>query len=555
MLPSVEDCLSNLSAEFDVLDVVVCDDVSMIDLAVKIQQCHRSVFADNQRLVFVITKDVGQAGSHGQVLQNLQIMINDVDISNFFVCVVSTNPDIKDHYDYILKNNSSDSIPFHLYPCNGVYKQLASEQLESYSKYASVKDHTSKISALRQDQKNLLFENKSFCMLAWAGINIEPNNRVTPCCEFANALGDASQQSLSEIWNSQGWKKLRQDMLAGIPITECDACYQKEKMGRDTLRKSSNRLLTDQINLIDQTQVDGQLDTFNLQYWDIRYNNLCNLACRSCSPSASSSWYQPAQALGLITQAKSPILLAGSNEHDIFGQIIQHIDHVKQIYFAGGEPSMIEQFYKILELLDSRGRNDVALCYNINMSRLQLKNKSLLDLWKRFPKVSIGASLDGENQRGEYLRQGLDWKDVLENRQQMMAQCPHIDFYVTATVSVLNVLHLPDFHKSWVAQNLLKPEDFNIQILFDPVYLRIDHSPMAMKEKIKKVYERHLEWLIPRDPLGRATFGFRSVLRYIENCNEFNTPDFWHNVNALDQYHQTKMLDTFPELHLLPQDL
>jgi len=72
-----------------------------------------------------------------------------------------------------------------------------------------------------------------------------------------------------------------------------------------------------------------------------------------------------------------------------------------------------------------------------------------------------------------------------------------------------------------------------------------------MKEKIKQSLNDHLDWLVPRDPLGRATYGFRSILSYIENDSQFDTQQFWHNVSLLDEYHHTNMLSVFPELDIL----
>ena len=552
---TIHDCVVRLKDEFDVLDTIFCDDLSTINLYLKIKNIYKKEYTSDQRIIFVITEDSIVSTPAGQVLQNLQSMINDIDISNFFVCLLTTNPNIGAEYQYVLDNISYDKIPIHLYHCQGVYKTSIDRNIDIFSKYISVKNNIDFVNELRIDQQKLLFESNTFCMMAWAAINVEPNNRVRPCCEFKESIGDASKNSLDTIWNSDKWKKLRKDMLNGVEVKACDNCYQKEKMGRDTTRKFINRLLVDKIGLVDRTSDDGHLDEFKLHYWDIRYNNLCNLACRSCTPTASSSWYHVSLAQGNIKTPRSPIMISGRHEFDIFDQIVQHIDHVEQIYFAGGEPSMIDKFYQILELLDSMGRNNVKLCYNINMSRLELKDKSLLELWKKFPNVSIGASLDGEYQRGEYLRQGLSWDSVLNNRRKIMEHCPHVDFYISATVSILNVLHLPDFHKSWVDSGLIQPQDFNIQILFDPNYLRVDHAPLVMKEKIRKKLNDHLDWLIPRDSLGRATYGFRSIISYIENDNQFNPQEFWRNINFLDEYHQTNMLSTFPELKFLSTGL
>ena len=550
----LESSLQKLKSEFEVLDVVFCDsNILIVDLYIRIKKLYRERFENIQRIVFVITEDNDSHGTAGQTLQNVQSIINDIDISNFFICLVTTNPDIVRDYQYVFDNISQDPVPFHLYQCSGDYKKIPNVNADVFSKYASIKNIAKQFDELREDQKHLLFKSKTFCMLAWAGINIEPDNRVRPCCEFRGVQGRSNNDSLSVIWNSDAWKKTRKDMLAGIEVSACQNCYDKENLGRDTLRQSANRLLIDKIDVVDHTDDNGYLSVLNLSYWDIRYNNLCNLACRSCNSFASSSWYEPALFLGKIKEPRSPLLVAGRDNHDIFNQIIQHVHHVKQIYFAGGEPSMIDKFYEILEILDAQGRNDVKLCYNINMSRLTLKNKSLLDLWKKFPNVSIGASLDGEHERGEYLRQGLAWQDVVANRKLLQDQCPHIDFYVSATVSILNVLHVPVFHKSWVDQGLIKPEDFNIQMLFSPIYLRVDHGPAQLKEKICRIYNDHIQWLLPKDPLGRATYGFRSVLAYSKNEHEFDTQNFWNNIDSLDQYHNTRMIDTFPELEILPR--
>jgi len=549
---TVDQCLDDLSKQFNILDVVWCDQwKSNVDAMLQIKSLHRDIFEKDQRVIFVITQDSSTPTTPGQTLKNLQTMINDVDISNFFICLVTTNPDINQHYKNVFENSGLDPVSFNIYQCQGNYREINNDYLEVFNKYNSVKNISHSITHLDKHHKELLFHNKTFCMLPWTGINIEPNSRVSPCCEFQGSLGDSSTHSLETIWNSSLWKQIRTKMLAGQPVEACNKCYQKESMGRDTLRLSVNRLLVDQIGTVNLTQDDGHLDQFHLSHWDMRYNNLCNLACRSCSPDASSSWHQPAVKLGLIDADRTPMLIAGRDNNDIFQQIVQHIGHVKQIYFAGGEPSMIDKFYDILELLDAHGRNDVNLVYNINMSRLSLSKRSLLNLWQRFPNVSIGASLDGEYQRGEYLRQGLKWDDVVNNRRMMQDLCPHIDFWVNATVSILNALHLPDFHQSWVEKKLIKPEDFNVHLLFSPGYLRVDHSPDSMKDKIKQVYNRHLDWLIPKDSLGRATYGFRSVMNYIENNHEFDPVDFWHKIQQLDQFHNTDMMHCFPELSFL----
>jgi len=549
-MKSVVECINQLRQEFQIVDVVDCDQ-STVDLYLKIKSLWKESFSDLERIVFVVTKDRYNRSGPGIILQGLQSIINDIDISNFFICIVTTNPDISNEYDYILKNISADNISFHLYPCQGDYQKVDVDNELPLNKQTSIKNVSSSIANLSIDHKKLMFESKSFCIMPWVGINIEPSSAVKPCCESTQIIGDCSKSTLKEIWNSPEIKDIRSNMLSGIPVSTCDNCYKKESLGRDSLRKSINRTYVDKIHKLDITDPDGQLNEFSLDYWDIRYNNLCNLACRSCGLRSSSSWHQPAVKLGLIDKNHPSLLIAGKHNQDIFQQISEHIDSVKTIYFAGGEPLMIDSFYKILEMLEANGRTDVNLLYNTNLTRLSLKNKNILNLWRKFPNISIGASLDGSHVRGEYLRQNLKWEDVVNNRKKLLQECPHIDFYVSATTSILNAWHLPDFHKEWVDLGLLAPKDFNIQMLYGPHWMRVDHAPVELKKQIQKKYQEHLDWLIPLDTSGRATYGFNSILNYIQSEKLFDRELFWKNSDALDQVHNSKLLEVFPELSML----
>jgi sulfatase maturation enzyme AslB (radical SAM superfamily) len=243
-----------------------------------------------------------------------------------------------------------------------------------------------------------------------------------------------------------------------------------------------------------------------------------------------------------------PLLLAGGDKDLVFDQIFKNINDVEIIYFAGGEPSMIENFYKILEALIQHDRSDVQLRYNINMSRLALKEKSLLKLWNKFKHVSVGASLDGEHQRAEYLRVGTVWPDVIANRLAIAEPCPHVDFWVSSTIGLINALHVPDFHRSWTEKNLVNASDFNVQLLLSPEYQSVVNAPTALKEKIINKYTQHLEWLRPLDKTGRATYGFNSIIELCRQLGTFDKEKFWTEVNKLDQYHNTNLLTTFPEL-------
>jgi sulfatase maturation enzyme AslB (radical SAM superfamily) len=232
--------------------------------------------------------------------------------------------------------------------------------------------------------------------------------------------------------------------------------------------------------------------------------------------------------------------------------LIPHLDYVEQIYFAGGEPLMMEEHYNILDELERRGRFDVRLIYNTNFTQIKLKNRTVFDYWKKFKSVAVGASLDAMGPRAEYIRKGTDWAVVEHNRRQMLEICPDVDFYISPTLSILNAWHLPDFHRSWVEQGLLKPQDLNVNILQNPEFYRIDIAPASYKETIRIKFEQHLEWLRPLDPLLRATVGFESALNFMSATdNSALISKFWEKTDQLDAIRKENLLEIIPELQTL----
>jgi sulfatase maturation enzyme AslB (radical SAM superfamily) len=226
---------------------------------------------------------------------------------------------------------------------------------------------------------------------------------------------------------------------------------------------------------------------------------------------------------------------------------------VEQIYFAGGEPLLMEEHYRILDELERRGRFDVRLIYNTNFTHTDLKGRSVFDYWKKFQSVAVGASLDAMGERAEYIRKGTNWQQVEQNRKDMLRICPEVDFYISPTLSIMNALHLPQFHRAWVQQGLIRAQDLNVNILQDPPHYRIDIAPEQYKSHLDSVYWSHLQWLEQAgDPLGRATQGFKSAMTFMHATdNSSLIPQFWKKTHELDNIRNENILDVLPELAAL----
>ena len=343
-------------------------------------------------------------------------------------------------------------------------------------------------------------------------------------------------------------------MLRETTNPTCGRCYEQEDAGFFSGRKSANKHHGHHIGRVHETKNNGHVERFEMTYWDIRFSNLCNLKCRSCGHIFSSQWYQDQVKLaGNKWKNENTVLnYAGRTETDIWEQLEPHLEYVEQIYFAGGEPLLMEEHYNILEELVKRKRFDVRLIYNTNFTHTELRGKSVFEYWKLFDSVAVGASLDDSGARGEYIRKGTNWAVVEQNRRNMLASCTKVDFYISPTLSIMNAWHLPDFHRYMIDQGFIQAQDLNINILQFPQHYRIDIAPADFKERLSEKYLDHIMWLQDKDPLNRATVGFESAIKFMMATDNTHLIDtFWRKTNELDNIRQENILEVIPELAAL----
>lgn len=427
---------------------------------------------------------------------------------------------------------------------------------EKTKKYYETYDYNSRrpvfveLESLREDQQKRLMESRYFCMIPWTHIHGFPTGEAYPCClaEMAHPIGNMRKNTLEEIWNGEAYTQIRENMLAEKPCKECTRCYEQEAQGFFSMRNSHNKHFGHHVNKVDQ----GTRPDFQINYWDIRFSNLCNLRCRSCGDIFSSNWVQENKARGITNKDAPNVVYAGKFKMDVWEQMQPHLDSIEQIYFAGGEPLMMEEHWLILNALVERKRFDVKLVYNTNFSKIHYKKQNVLEMWRLFDSVSVGASLDASGARAENMRKGTDWAEVEQNRKLMLKICPDVDFYISPTLSILNSYHILEFHKDWTERGLIKAQDLNINILQSPEYYRIDVLPADMKKDLIELYRQHIEWLEPQDHLTRATNGFKSAVDFMmANDNSHKIQEFKNYTTKLDLFRNENTYADFPELERL----
>lgn len=355
---------------------------------------------------------------------------------------------------------------------------------------------------MNHNKEYLLTESKNFCMAPWIHMHVWPNGRAFPCCLADTKLdyGNTNTTTIADLWNSDLAKSLRQNMIEDKPSSACKRCYELESdASAYTLRKNMNYKFSHHFSKVTDTLPDGTHRDVNFTYMDLRFSNLCNLSCRSCGPTFSTVWYDDfIKAFGEVNpnDAEQKYIQLKNNPN-FLKELWPLLDTVEEVYWAGGEPLVTAEHWDIMNYWISSGRaSDITINYTTNFTNLMYKKQSILDLWKQFKTVNVAASLDASYERAEYIRKGTVWSDVVQNRKTMLAQAPNIYFEITPTVSMMNVLHLPDFHREWLELGLLSdPTYFRINNLIDPDFFSTRVLPQKYKDEVTEKWQNHFAWL------------------------------------------------------------
>jgi MoaA/NifB/PqqE/SkfB family radical SAM enzyme len=390
-------------------------------------------------------------------------------------------------------------------------------------------------------------------MVPWTHMFMAQDGKVFPCCyaDRAPPIGDLRRSQVAEVWNGPEYRAMRLRMLAGEPSEACARCYELEEAGARSQRRQINAKYGHHEGLVAATQPDGALPEMRMALVDIRFSNVCNFKCRTCGPWASSSWAIDARALSTAGDLVPAIVRPRADTEQLWSEVREILVRAEEITLAGGEPLMMDEHYRVLDLLLENGRSDVELNVFTNLSVLEHRGRDVLALWRQFPKLRVYASVDGAGRRGEILRHGMVWRELLENCRRLREACPQARLTVSVTVSAMNVMHVPELHRELVVQGAIRAESLDVNnVLLWPEHLRAQILPAPMKREVEGLYREHIKWLAREHALGGgATAGLRNVLRFLNKADRSAlVPRFLEYTAALDRLRGESFFDAFPEL-------
>lgn len=399
----------------------------------------------------------------------------------------------------------------------------------------------------------LLKVGKHFCIMPWIHLYVSKLGYMSPCCQqpvVSGALiyGDLNKENISDLWNGEEIRNLRLKMLSDESCECCKNCYKHEKANVRSLRKLSNSKYEKYLDWVLETDEFGYVEHAKPIYWDIRFSNICNLRCRTCS----DGWYFGQDCVE-VSQKRTGI----KDSNSFLKQLETYFSTVEELFFSGGEPLLMNENMIILEKLDLLKKYNTKLIYNTNFTKID----DFVPLWKKFKEITFLISIDGSYERCEYLRKGLIWKEIEDNLTLLKKECSNVDIIMDVTVSAFNIWHLPDLHRKLVEKGYISADEFHLNIMNEPDFYNIRILPQDFKKIVKQKIVEHVEWIKRQEPFNHTKDIEVSIKRkyfiskwyaciaYMnEEDWEYLIPKFMEYNNKLDRMRNEKCLDVFPEL-------
>ena len=277
-------------------------------------------------------------------------------------------------------------------------------------------------------------------------------------CSYSTSRSYLSTAPLQDIKSNKERQKIQNNILQGIPVTNCEYCYKLEREGsispriKETIEFTRNTIIKQ--NLEDSAI---SIDKAKVLSYDIFVDNQCNLACIGCGPKWSSLWAQQ-KGIEIINQ----INLEDFNE----------LASSQRVFFAGGEPLINNHVYNLLCQIASNNQQP-AVIISSNIASIEPK---FFEVLKKIKNLSITVSIDGYKLVNEYHRWPLNWPEFYENLKRINEMKIFISWNtVIDAVSIWGIadlIKIESLTTSWNLSVLDIPDCLNLKNLPDNLKLQ-----------------------------------------------------------------------------------
>ena len=265
------------------------------------------------------------------------------------------------------------------------------------------------------------------CKFLQHGLAISYDNIAKPCCSFKydpKNSASAYDTDLATYHSTDYIKSLRTQLENGVWPTECSSCKVKEQPGKSSMREMGNRSY--------ENYADTDITL------EVRPGNVCNFACQTCWPAASSRVTSFFQQAGFdVTTPDRPKFGIDGNANIVDYKFLDSIKHrIKDVVILGGEPFYDKNCLAFLDWAINNLSANMTLFTNTSIVRE--------DIISAYPgTLTIVSSLDAVGKPAEYIRFGTEW-DTVEKTFNQLKTFKNVKNRVNITSSAYNFYYISD---------------------------------------------------------------------------------------------------------------
>ena len=472
----------------------------------KISPFIKKQYPNNYKFIFLNNSDVNQ-----EVLLHVIQTIELCKIPNAFVLVITNQTRV---HDFFASNNIE------------VKKNNIPDELETgnYTPTFNVQE--------------------KLCPYPWAGIHVEPQGYVKPCCDFYGSylkhngtLLDASKDSFEYMQNSSDMKLIREQFRQGIKPEGCKKNCLDAPEGKSTRFTHSKYKLN---NVYGEIDWEGEGE---MKFLNGHFSNLCNLGCVICEPLSSSiisvEELKDSQYANINQDPRYKKLQIHLNTLDenstIWKELDKNISTIRNFEILGGEPLLNKNILRVIERLIDSGHSKHCV-FQIITNGTQFPD--ICNQLHHFKEVFIHISVDNTNERFEYERYLGKWDKWVSNVSQfdnLTKQHNHIKLHFAIAVSILNALYLPELLSHISRYNY---QTFYFGDVHKPSQLSLNNLTLEAKD----VLIERLSMFTDQYP--KLNF----VLNLLKNSKQVDGTEFCNFIKNKDKLRNLNFMDTHEEI-------
>ena len=335
---------------------------------------------------------------------------------------------------------------------------------------------------------------------------------------------------------------VKQSMAQGQINPRCGQCHVSEKQtGTSERTMALLAMPPEQLSEFVNAQI---VPKFTVR---IKFSNLCNLACRSCSPTFSSRYAQTHKITVPVTLTKD----IGSNPDNwnfITESITKYLRTHKtvNITLLGGESTIQPGAIKLIEWIKENDLSDqINLDFTTNMS---VSNSSILSKPLPFKKIHVSASIDSVGENFEYVRWPAQFQTVVDNFNTVIVDLVKQNHEVTIQplLNLNNIFYINDildWWHNWFTVNNINCISIDPVMMFRPYHMTVQNLPTQYRADLVHCLKSALSHAMLKTSQSRLRTYIQGMLDFAQTTevvyNQFEL--YLFDTARHDQANGTKM--------------